>query len=371
MSKTVFYYLKIDGKFVKLQDIDEVLCHLLGIEVSDEKYMIPGDNHVNWKDVLTDILLELPYSKCKDNKVSLDNIIEAICHFWTDYDIKDVNPYVRCYYIIKILKGEILTHFANLSMFDDEGREYYRHLYDNEAWMNKSDLFNYVHKSDAFAKINDSIRSILRNIYYSQNTPDEKDYNAFINHVNNSIIYRNNTGIYECDERGMLMEYYPSIDNLLGVSIVRERYTFGDDCFSPCVKRMVVPEGVKSLRTGFFRGGLVENELIFPATLTSIGSQHEDCVLANTRLSKVVLPDSLEMIGCFAFGNSIIEELVYPQKIFDYPYLRQFKGARIKHLFLPKELFYSVFERKEKAIVLLQAYDATIDNIHYYDMRGH
>ena len=146
MSKTVFYYLKIDGNFVNLQDIDEVLCHLLGIEVSNEKYMVPEGNHVSWKDVLTDILLELPYSKCKDNKVNLDSIIEAICHFWTDYDIKDVNAYIRCYYIIKILKGEILTHFANLSMFADKEREYYQHLYDNELWMNKSDLFDYVHK---------------------------------------------------------------------------------------------------------------------------------------------------------------------------------------------------------------------------------
>ena len=60
MSNTVFYYLKIDGKFVNLQDIDEILCHLLGIEVSNEKYMVPEGNHVSWKDVLTDILLELP-----------------------------------------------------------------------------------------------------------------------------------------------------------------------------------------------------------------------------------------------------------------------------------------------------------------------
>lgn len=282
-----------------------------------------------------------------------------------------MDPYVRCYYIIKILKGEILTHFANLSMFDDEGREYYQHLYDNEAWMNKGDLFDYVYESDVSAKINDSIRSILRNIYYSQNTPTEKNYDAFINHVNNSIIYRNETGLYECDERGMLMEYYPSTDNLLSESVVRKHYTFGDDYFSPCVKRMIVPEGVKSLRAGFFRGGLVESELIFPDTITSIGSQDEDCVFADTQLPKVVLPDSLEMIGVFAFGNSIIEELIYPQKMFDYPYLRQFKGSRIKHLALPKELFYSVFELKEKVIKLLQAYDATIDNIHYYDMKSH
>lgn len=362
MSKTVFYYLKIDGKFVSLQDMDEVLCHLLGIEVSNEKYMVPEGNHVSWKDVLTDILLELPYSKCKDNKVSLNNIIEAICHFWTDYDIKDVNPYVRCYYIIKMLNGEILTHFANLSMVDDAGRDYYRHLYDNEAWMNKSDLFDYVHKTDASEKINNSIRSILRDIYYSQNTPTEKDNDVFINQVNNSVVYRNETGLYECDEQGMLMKYYPSIDNLLGESVVREHYTFGDEYYSPCVKRMVIPEGVKSLRDEFFRGGLVENELILPSTLTSI----EYCVLANTHLSKVILPDSLEMIGGFAFGNSIIEELVYPRKIFDYPYLRQFKGSRIKHLFLPKELFYSVFGQKDKARKTLQAYDATIDNMHYY-----
>lgn len=362
MSKTVFYYLKIDGKFVNLQDIDEVLCHLLGIEVSNEKYMVPEGNHVSWKDVLTDILLELPYSKCIDNKVSLDSIIEAVCHYWTDYDIEDVNTYIRCYYIIKILKGEILTHFANLSIFADKEREYYRHLYDNELWMNKSDLFDYVHKLDASAKINDSIRSILRNIYYTQNISTEKDNDMFFNQKNNSVVYRNETGLYECNEHGMLMKYYPSVDNLLSEHIVRERYTFRDSYYSPCVKRMIIPEGVKSLRDEFFRGGLVENELILPSTLTSI----EYCVLANTHLSKVVLPDSLEMIGGFAFGNSIIEELVYPRKIFDYPYLRQFKGSRIKHLFLPKELFCSVFGQKDKARKTLQAYDATIDNIHYY-----
>ena len=362
MSKTVFYYLKIDGKFVNLQDIDEVLCHLLGIEVSNEKYMVPEGNHVSWKDVLTDILLELPYSKCIDNKVNLDSIIEAVCHYWTDYDIEDVNTYIRCYYIIKILKGEILTHFANLSIFADKEREYYQHLYDNELWMNKSDLFDYVHKLDASAKINDSIRSILRNIYYTQNISTEKDNDMFFNQKNNSVVYRNETGLYECNEHGMLMKYYPSVDNLLSEHIVRERYTFRDSYYSPCVKRMIIPEGVKSLRDEFFRGGLVENELILPSTLTSI----EYCVLANTHLSKVVLPDSLEMIGGFAFGNSIIEELVYPRKIFDYPYMRQFKGSRIKHLFLPKELFCSVFGQKDKARKTLQAYDATIDNIHYY-----
>ena len=362
MSKTVFYYLKIDGKFVNLQDIDEVLCHLLGIEVSNEKYMVPEGNHVSWKDVLTDILLELPYSKCIDNKVNLDSIIEAVCHYWTDYDIEDVNTYIRCYYIIKILKGEILTHFDNLSIFADKEREYYRHLYDNELWMNKSDLFDYVHKLDASAKINDSIRSILRNIYYTQNISTEKDNDMFFNQKNNSVVYRNETGLYECNEHGMLMKYYPSVDNLLSEHIVRERYTFRDSYYSPCVKRMIIPEGVKSLRDEFFRGGLVENELILPSTLTSI----EYCVLANTHLSKVVLPDSLEMIGGFAFGNSIIEELVYPRKIFDYPYMRQFKGSRIKHLFLPKELFCSVFGQKDKARKTLQAYDATIDNIHYY-----
>lgn len=362
MSKTVFYYLKIDGKFVNLQDIDEVLCHLLGIEVSNEKYMVPEGNHVSWKDVLTDILLELPYSKCIDNKVNLDSIIEAVCHYWTDYDIEDVNTYIRCYYIIKILKGEILTHFDNLSIFADKEREYYRHLYDNELWMNKSDLFDYVHKLDASAKINDSIRSILRNIYYTQNISTEKDNDMFFNQKNNSVVYRNETGLYECNEHGMLMKYYPSVDNLLSEHIVRERYTFRDSYYSPCVKRMIIPEGVKSLRDEFFRGGLVENELILPSTLTSI----EYCVLANTHLSKVVLPDSLEMIGGFAFGNSIIEELVYPRKMLDYPYLRQFKGSRIKHLYLPKELFCSVFGQKDKARKTLQAYDATIDNIHYY-----
>lgn len=208
-------------------------------------------------------------------------------------------------------------------------------------------------------------------VFVTFHRDEDRNSNEYTNSYNSHKILKNESGVFECDDEGKLLRFYPDSQNLLDEAKVREIYTFDKIYYKPCIHSLIIPEGVTALEHEFFRGGFIKNELVFPSTLTSIGSHYEDCVFANTRLSKVILPNSLEMIGCFAFGNSIIEELVYPQKMFDYPYLRQFKGTRIKHLSLPKELFGRVFEPKEKAIETLQAYDVSIDNIHYYEMKIH
>lgn len=181
MSKTVFYYLKIDGKFVNLLDMDEILCQLMNIEVSDKTYMIPGDNRVSWKEVLTSILLDLPYSKCRNNIVSLDDVIEAVYHFRTEYVIDDVYPYIKCFHLMKVLGATIVVHFENLSMFDDQSREHYRHLYDDEIWMSKQDLFDYVHQLDIAKEVGKHACGILRELYFRKNMPFE---NGFENELN-------------------------------------------------------------------------------------------------------------------------------------------------------------------------------------------
>lgn len=152
----------------------------------------------------------------------------------------------------------------------------------------------------------------------------------------NSIVYENEAGLYQCDERGMLMAYYPSIDNLMDKSVVREHYTYGDVYYRPCVKRLVIPEGVKSLCAEFFRFGYIEEALILPNSLECIGSQDEMGVFANTHLPKVVLPDSVKTIGIFAFGNSRINHLVLPRGNKSI-YARQFKDAQIDTLCVSQE----------------------------------
>lgn len=78
---------------------------------------------------------------------------------------------------------------------------------------------------------------------------------------------------------------------------------------------MIIPDGVVSLRKEFFRGGCITNELVLPETLKYIGSVREDWAFADTYLQKVILSSSLEMIQSFAFRNSVIELLVFPQKM--------------------------------------------------------
>lgn len=185
MSLTVFYYLKVNNRFVKLQDIDEVLCNLSGVNISEKLYMIPTGNDISWKDLLADVLLELPSSKCRNHVVNLDDIIEAVCHYRTSYHIEDVASYIRCFYIMKVIGVQILAHYDNLGMFDDEGSNYYRHLYDNEVWMNKEDLLDYVKQLDVTEETKKSHKVILYNIYDSANNPSADEKRKFINRYDN------------------------------------------------------------------------------------------------------------------------------------------------------------------------------------------
>lgn len=143
MSLNVFYYLHIDNKFVNLIDLDEILCKMLNVEVSSEEYYTPEGNSVCWVDMLTGILLELP-SHIKTKNLVLDEIIDAVYHYNSMYRIDKVNSYVRCFYCIHVLNIKINAHYANLSMFDEKGREYYRNLYDKEEWLSKKQLLDYV-----------------------------------------------------------------------------------------------------------------------------------------------------------------------------------------------------------------------------------
>lgn len=171
MSLSVCYYLRIGYKFVKLSYVDNVLCNLYGVNSSEENYLFPEGNRVNWVDMLTDLLLELPSSKCKNDEVDINDIIEVVCHYNTNYVIRNVGSYIRCYYLMKVIGITIVAYYADLSMFADKEREYYRHLHNRDVWMEREELLNYMQGLDMTRDVEKSERVILQNLYYSMNHP--------------------------------------------------------------------------------------------------------------------------------------------------------------------------------------------------------
>ena len=168
------------------------------------------------------------------------------------------------------------------------------------------------------------------------NYPENMD-DRFINPSNEHQVLRSESGLFECDPEGKLIRFFPDPRNLLDEVVLRGEYAYGTKAYyRPCVHTLFIPDGVTAFTREFFRYGYVENEISFPDSLVSLGSESDDCVFANTRLPKVTIPESVEMIGMFAFGNSTIDSVRF-MRLFKSDYLRQFKGASIETVYLPGE----------------------------------
>lgn len=180
------------------------------------------------------------------------------------------------------------------------------------------------------------------------------------------MILKNETGLFECDEEGKLLSYFPSIEVLMEKTKVRERYTYGDSYYKPCIHSMIVPEGVTSFCRNFFRGGMIEGDLVLPQTLKVIGTEIDDCVFADSSIGRVILPNTIESIGVFAFGNSKIVEFVYPDMILELQYARQFKGASINKLLLPQRVFDYLQVHGRRIESLFNPFDTSISDYILY-----
>lgn len=168
---------------------------------------------------------------------------------------------------------------------------------------------------------------------------DEYDRTLYRNIYKHKMILENETGLFLCDEDGKLLSYYPSVNVLIDKTKVREYYTYGDAFYKPCIYSMLVPHGVSSFTREFFRGGYIAGNLELPNTIKTIGSEFDSGVFAETCIGRIILPNSIESIGTFALGNSKIAEFVYPDKIIELQYARQFKGTMINKLLLPQRVY--------------------------------
>lgn len=169
---------------------------------------------------------------------------------------------------------------------------------------------------------------------YGHSVDKEDDF--FRNLYRGEIIFENESGLFLCGNSGELKRFFPATENLLDKSIIRERYTFHEAYYKPCVHSLIIPEGVTSFEHDFFRGGFVKDQIHFPQTLVSLGDKWNQCVFADSCLPEIIIPDHVRSIGEFAFGNSQIKSLRLTC-VSECEYLRQFKGAQIETLYLPKE----------------------------------
>lgn len=158
------------------------------------------------------------------------------------------------------------------------------------------------------------------------------------------------SGKFCVDIAGILLSFTPSKDNPVHYTEVENElnpYQPVQIEKEPHLDTLIIPEGVKSLPAEFMRGYHIDSKLVFPETLESMGDIRWDdmtnechCVLANTHLPEVIMPESVKMIGTFAFGHSHIKRLVFENAI-NCEYARQFKDSHIDELVIPKAMWES------------------------------
>jgi len=220
---------------------------------------------------------------------------------------------------------------------------------------------------DVLSQLLDFIYDEQKMYIYVSIHPDEYDPSYLYKNIYaHKMILKNETGLFECNADDKLLSYYPSINVLMEKTEVREHYTYRDSYYRPCVHSMIVPEGVTSFCRDFFRGGMIEGDLVLPQTLKMIGTEIDDCVFADSSIGRIILPNTIESIGAFAFGNSKIVEFVYPDKIIELQYARQFKGTNINKLLLPQSVFDYLQVQGRRIESLFNSFDVNISDCILY-----
>ena len=154
------------------------------------------------------------------------------------------------------------------------------------------------------------------------------------------------SGRFYLDEFGIAQRFEPADGNVFDESY--------DGFCSRHVDTLIVPCGVKGFCDQFMRSVHVRVKFELPQGLVEIGNDEDflsgndvGCVFANCTLPSVSIPESVQKIGRFAFGNSHIGTLQLPL-IRCRPYARQFKGSHISVLRLPNALRDLVHQEGER-----------------------
>ena len=151
-------------------------------------------------------------------------------------------------------------------------------------------------------------------------------------------ILKSESGKFYIDKNGIVMRFEPSEDN----PFVDDDSDYTVTKVHKAIRTLIIPKGVKGFVSDFMRGVRVTERFELPEELISIGNNsfdiniEEHCVFADCILPTVVIPESVKVIGNFAFGHTHIDCLQLPESLHS-PYGRQFKDSFIGTLRLPKE----------------------------------
>lgn len=139
------------------------------------------------------------------------------------------------------------------------------------------------------------------------------------------------SGRFLCDN-GIALQFRPFQHNVVqdGVEL--------DGVAHKAVKTLIVPSGIKGFATDFCANLAVEDIFFLPDSIECIGNDSDNGynVFAGMVLPEVFIPESVKIIGKYAFCRSHIKKLVFREKT-QSPYLRQFKDSTIDKVYLPKE----------------------------------
>lgn len=137
----------------------------------------------------------------------------------------------------------------------------------------------------------------------------------------------NDSGAFLVDADGVLMAFEPSPGNLVS-----------RDDYAMTVHSLHVPSGVKAIASGMFQGLEVLDSMTLPETLRAIGlgCGHGN-VFNSAKLPDVLLPESLEALGDFTFGNCTFRSLtITGASACMMPSIRrQFKGSLVEKIRVP------------------------------------
>ena len=164
-----------------------------------------------------------------------------------------------------------------------------------------------------------------------------KDFEKVLQ-VGNLIVLESESGRFYIDKDGIVQRFEPTEDN----PFVDDDSDYTVTKVHKAIHTLIVPKGVKGFVSDFMRGVRVTERFELPEGLISIGNNSFDigdgvhCVFANCILPTVIIPQSVKVVGNFAFGHTRIETLQLPASLHS-PYGRQFKDSSIGTLRLPKE----------------------------------
>lgn len=143
----------------------------------------------------------------------------------------------------------------------------------------------------------------------------------------------NQSGLFEFNQENSLIDFHPDSHNIIVDPEVRRTPSYEIIYIRQTVSFVRIPDGIVSIKSGLFQRFIIKHDLVLPDSLHIIG----EYAFADSRLPDIVIPEGFCIIGSGAFDNSIIKSIRFNNR-FQFEYLYTLSGARIEKLYLPMKV---------------------------------